>query len=146
MKLPQVSALFIALQIEVAVAGTGVTPPGTSLADIAGQPKASVEQALGESDYCEEGPYGERCSFQQGAIEVFFFDSKADWILYHKRDLQYQAKTLELIGFKATKPSREDRFVTEWTTVEGVKSVKMFAGENGKIEYIFIKTNTNPAI
>lgn len=141
MRMLQAAVLLIALQFKGVVAGTGVTPPSKLLADIVGQPKASVEHALGKSDYCEQGKYGERCSFQNGAIDVIFFDSKANWIMYNKGDLPYQPKTLELIGFKATKPSQEDKFVTEWTTIDGVKSVKMFAGENGKIEYIFIVTN-----
>lgn len=146
MRMLQAAALLIALQFEGVVASNLLTAPSMFLANIVGQPKASVEQYLGKSDYCEKGKYGERCSFHKGAIEVIFFASQADWIMYNKGDLPYQPKTLELIGFKATKPSQEDKFVTEWNAVDGVKSIKMFAGENGKIEYIFIKTNTNPAI
>lgn len=102
------------------------------LADFAGKPRETAEQALGRPFNCESALHSTRCRYPAG-VEVVYIDERADWITirfpYGRHPLD--AAALQRLGLPPTRPSAEDEHSLLWRALPGLQEVQIVGDENG---------------
>jgi preprotein translocase subunit SecG len=113
-----------------------------------------VVSILGEAEKSEKvKPSGTACvstscdekTFQSGKYEIVFINNKADWVTINLDSTQeLKENSIKLIGLPETKPSLNNKSIlTRWENIENIKEISFFDNGSGKIEYIYIKANSN---
>jgi hypothetical protein len=112
---------------------------------VAGKSAAEVEHILGRPD----GRSGlsligqVRRTYRRGAVEVVFFDDRADWIKLHDtRGLPFSLDALGRLGLPHRKPTYVNRnHVMSWDNISNLREVSLYAGGEG-VSYVLICAKT----
>ncbi|MCH8904737.1 MAG: hypothetical protein IIA45_12595 [Bacteroidetes bacterium] len=119
---------------------------------IAGKPLSEVEEILGSYTSKEETKVsGVGCKdnicdkyfYKDGEIEIVFINGLADWITIYKVDHLTRNKNLiQALGIEQKEPTIKAKGRLAWENIEGIKSISIFNDLDGKIQYIYIQSNT----
>lgn len=109
---------------------------------IASQPKNKVDSIL-KLDKCSNSKYGNKCSYNKEQYEIVYINGKSDWITINKLgDIKYSETALQSIGLPKTGATFKNDNTIRWTNISGFLEISLFPGQNGKADYIYIKTVT----
>mgnify|MGYP003624254302 FL=1 len=109
---------------------------------LVGKSKADVSKILGGPISCGSSKYGEKCQFKKAETEIVFIKGKADWVTVEGiDDKPFSDATIQLLGFKAQKPSFSNSFSKRWEPLQGLISVSLFKGSSSS-DYAYIKAYT----
>lgn len=109
---------------------------------LVGKSKAGASKILGEPISCSSTKYGEKCQFKKAETEIVFINGKADWItIQGLDDKPFADETIQLLGFKAQKPSFSNSFIKRWEPLQGLVSVSLFQGSENS-DYAYVKAYT----
>jgi hypothetical protein len=123
------------------------TPAGAaSLIDIvaiAGKPRETVSEVLGEPRRCEVGEFSERCRYNGADVEITYIGGKADWITVplYGDEWPLAASTLAALGLPQREPDEISEHEDIWRGLAGYREVRMAGSAQGAI-YVRIKVAT----
>lgn len=125
-----------------------------NIADIANKPIKVVNEILGKPGSmdkakpsitpCKTNPC-DKAFYQDSKFEIIFINKVADWITINKvSNIPMTEEAITSLGLPKTKPSFSDPSnVIRWTNIKGIKEISFFNNGSNKVDYIYIKTNTN---
>ena len=153
--------IILSLIIAICLLSCGDSNPKTSGAEppkkliieiksIVGKSEAEVEKILGKAEKTEKVNPGktpcpcDKLYYKSGKYEIVFINGKADWItIYDVSDLDTDENVIELLGLPKTEPDfNSPHNVMRWNNVANIKEVTFFDNGSGKIDYIYIKFET----
>lgn len=109
---------------------------------IASQPKNKVDSIL-KLDKFSNSKYGNKCSYNKEQYEIVYINGKSDWITINKLgDIKYAETALQSIGLAKAGATFKNDNTIRWTNISGFLEISLFPGQNGKADYIYIKTVT----
>jgi len=138
--------IIMALSPFTAWAGSIVLPTTDKtipVASLAGGTTAALRASLGAPASCEQGKYGLRCAYLEGAVEVVFIAGAADWFtIYPSKAMMTRASLTQLGLPSAVDPDVDTGDQMRWEGLSGLREVAAYAGEGGKVSYFYIKAMT----
>lgn len=124
-----------------------------SIKSLIGKNKIEIEKILGKAERtekvkpsrtpCLESPC-DKSYYESDKFEIVFINNKADWITINKVSNIDNAKdNIILLGLAESEPSYQGTDNTlRWKNIENIKEITFFDNGSGKIDYIYIKAET----
>ncbi|MBI1262933.1 MAG: hypothetical protein GC184_14545 [Rhizobiales bacterium] len=113
------------------------------VASLAGGSTAVLRATLGAPESCDEGKYGLRCTYMEGAVEVVFIAGAADWFTIYPSTAMMTRASLSQLGLpNAVDPDVDTGDQMRWEGLSGLREVAAYAGEGGRVSYFYVKALT----
>lgn len=138
-------ALIIGIIISCTQSQTAQAPL-LNLKDIAGHTAADVASKLGNPTDTEQikidGTTCPKLSYKDGAVEIVYINSKADWITVTLNNGAFDKTALGILSLPVADPTKSNQNVLRWENYESTLSISLFPKPDGTINYFYIKTAT----
>ncbi len=81
--------------------------------------------------------------YKGGAVEIVFIGGLADWFTVYPANAPFTRSGLTQLGLPADKrPSFKSDDVMRWSSLNGLRDVSAFQGEEGMMDYFYVKART----
>ncbi|WP_298332499.1 hypothetical protein [Asticcacaulis sp.] len=110
--------------------------------DLAGKSKTELRKIIADPIRCEAIKYGDKCYYRKNNFEIVFINGLSDWVTIHNPPGTFSNFSLSDVGMKDEPPSFSNNSVKRWDKTQEVLEISVFAGNDDKIEYIYMKSVT----
>ncbi len=134
----------ITLKIDTVVNITDIADKSIKIVnEVLGKPN-NMDKAKPSGTPCKTNPC-DKAFYKDSKFEIIFINKVADWITINNvSNLSMTEDVITSLGLPKTKPSFSNPSnVIRWTNIKGFKEISFFNNGSNKVDYIYIKTNTN---